>query len=378
MLAQSPVAGDARVVREAATLRDAGYDVTVVGRGVPGSVPELDGVAVLDAGRARGLGSASDPGRSSTLASARRTARWLLLPEHRGRVESAWTSRAARLVHDLPADVVHAHDRNTLGLGVAEAERRDVPLVYDAHELWSDRPLPGRPTPLRDRRDTRRETGWASRAAAVLTVSDGLADVLRRRGVPNVHVVRNSFPSRSVEPVLPHVPAGLVYAGRVAPGRDLETVLTAASRPDGLATLLIGPVDGHYAAGLRLPPRAQRRPPLAIDEVDDVLAEYGIAAITAAGRSRNHLLGLPNKLFHAVRAGVPVVAADLPEQGRVITEHGIGALYRPGDVDAFVAATQAVRDRYGEMTESVRAARQFLSWDTDGRVLLDVYRELQR
>lgn len=377
MLAQSPVAGDARVVREAVTLRDAGYEVTVVGRGVPGPVRELDGVTVLDAGRARGLGSASGSARNGLVRLARQGGRWLLLPEHRDAVESAWTAHATRLVRAVPADVVHAHDRNTLGLGVAEAERRGVPLVYDAHELWSDRPLPGRPTPLRDRRDTRRETRWASKASAVLTVSEGLAGVLRGRGLPKVHVVRNSFPSRLVEPVPPDAPKGVVYAGRVAPGRDLETVLAAAPDQDGLGTLLIGPVDPHYAARLRLPASVQRRPALAIDDVDDVLAEYGIAAITAAGHSRNHLLGLPNKLFHAVRAGVPVVAADLPEQARVITEHGIGTLYRPGDVQGFVAATRAVRERYGEMTEAVKAARRFLSWDTDGRVLLDVYARLR-
>lgn len=378
MLAQSPVVGDARVIREARTLRDAGHEVTLVGRAVPGPVPELDGVTVLDAGRSTGLGSGARAQGSLPVRWALDGARWLLLPEHRERVEAEWRTSATRLVRDVPADVVHAHDRNTLELGVAEADRRGARLVYDAHELWSDRGLPGRPTPLRERRATDQETAWAGRADAVLTVSDGLADVLRGRDLENVHVVRNSFPPRpGRELPVPEHPTGIVYAGRIGPGRDLETLLSAARRPDALRTLLIGPEDAHFTERLRLPPGVERVAALPIDEVDTVLAGNGMAAVTAGGRSLNHLLALPNKLFHAVRAGVPVVAADLPELRRAVLDHGIGELYRPGDVDSLVNAVAAVRERFPEMTRAVRAARPHFSWDTDERVLLDVYDRLR-
>lgn len=383
VLVQSPVVGDARVARQARSLVDAGHRVTVVGRGVPASwtqVRALAGVEVLDVSRGSGLGSAA--GAASTPAAVR-AARWLLLPEHRARVEAAWCRSAAALVArelergpDRPVDVVHAHDLNTLALGASLAGRWGVPYVYDAHELWSDRGLPGRPTPVRGRRQTERETTLALGAHAVLTVSDGIADVLRTRGLRRVLLLRNSFPLHEAVTPLPSTPGALVYAGRVGPGRDLPMLLAAAADDRVPGVLIMGQADDEFAARLRLPEGVQRLPAADVDEVDEVYRRHGAAAITLQSGPRNHELALPNKLFHAVRAGVPVVAADLPELRRVVERHDLGELYAPGDADSLAAAAQRLVDRYPALLASVAAAREELSWNRDSRVLTDLYAEL--
>jgi glycosyltransferase involved in cell wall biosynthesis len=375
MLAQSPVVGDARVVREAHALRDAGYEVSVIGRGVGASLTDLQGIHLLDAGRSVGLGrgGAADSGRGEFLF---RAARWTLLPEHRDRVERAWRRSAQQLARDLPIDIVHAHDRNTLELGVLLAQERGVPLVYDAHELWSDRGLPGRPRPFADRRQTDQESAWARRADLVLTVSEGIAEVLRGRGMTNVEVIRNTFPVVRSAPSSPPAPRGLLYAGRVGPGRDLETLLTASQLPGMLQVSLMGPEDRHFAARLPVPSQVRRLGPASVDQVDALYLEHGIAAITLTARCRNHLLALPNKIFHAVRAGVPVVAADLPEIKRLVLSSGIGALYTPGDAESLSAATVRVRESYTSFAAAVQSSRQALSWDVDQRRLLDAYSRL--
>jgi glycosyltransferase involved in cell wall biosynthesis len=389
VLVQSDVLHDARVLREATALVAAGHEVTVVGRGVPAG-PAPAGVTVLDAGRPGGLGSAStalqaDRGRSASpraavvagRRAAVRAARWALLPEHRRRVEDRWRRAAAALVRDLPADAVHAHDRNTLALGAAEAERRGVPLVYDAHELWSGRRLPGRPTPLADDRATARETALARSAAAVLTVSQGIAEVLADRGLPDVRVVRNTFEMAGApDDAPPDDLHALVYAGRIGAGRDLETLVRVPVLLPGRRVVLVGPADPSY----RLPPDldggVEVQPAREVDEVDEVYRRGGAAAVTLAAGSANHELALPNKLFHAVRAGVPVVAADLPEIRRTVLAHGFGELYRPGDATSLAAATLRVARRMPELTAAARAARAELSWEHDAAVLVEVYRGL--
>ncbi len=105
-----------------------------------------------------------------------RFGRWLLLPEHRLRTEKQWrTAAAARLATLEPFEVVHAHDFNTLELAASFAQQWSATLVYDSHELWFDRALPGRPTPLWRLRGRRFELGLARQAALVFTVSDGIA-----------------------------------------------------------------------------------------------------------------------------------------------------------------------------------------------------------
>lgn len=384
MLAQSPVAGDARVLREAECLRDAGDQVTVVGRAVPLSAVLPEGVCILDAGRSAGLGAAPAPPRVASSPAlpqlAREVARWSLLPEHRERVEGAWRASAAQIVADIDADVVHAHDRNTLALGRRISSERSVPLVYDAHELWSHRGLPGRPTPLATRRATAAETNWARHSSLVLTVSEGIAEVLRSRDLHPVVVVRNTFPSRGGRPDDAHcgpraASPSLVYAGRIAPGRDVETLVAAAG--GDMHVLLVGPSDPYYAARLRPTPAVEMRAAVPVDDLDALYRDRGIAAVTLTDTCLNHRLALPNKLFHAVRAGVPVVAADLPEMRRIVLGYDIGELYRPGDVSSLVRATQRVRARYDALIASVRAARPALSWERDAAVLLDGYSALR-
>jgi glycosyltransferase involved in cell wall biosynthesis len=85
---------------------------------------------------------------------------------------------------------------------------------------------------------------------------------------------------------------------------------------------------------------------------------------------------MPNKLFHAVRAGVPVVATDVGELAALVREHGVGELYRPGDGADLARAVRAARDRYPELVAAVRRAAPSLSWDADAAALLGVYARL--
>jgi glycosyltransferase involved in cell wall biosynthesis len=107
--------------------------------------------------------------------------------------------------------------------------------------------------------------------------------------------------------------------------------------------------------------------------VDAVLANAGLALVTHSDRWVNHRLALPNKLFHAVRAGVPVVATDVGELARTVREHDLGELYRPGDAEDLVRAIGRAIERYPELQTKVRDAAAALSWDTDGEVLRASY-----
>ncbi|MDX6279155.1 MAG: hypothetical protein QOH03_226 [Kribbellaceae bacterium] len=380
MVAQSPIAGDSRILREAAALTGAGHVVHVVGRDVPEGFTLEGGATVESVSRSAGLRGGSGPavghGRRGAKVLVQRFGRWLLLPEHRLRTEKQWrTAAAASLARLEPFEVVHAHDFNTLELAASFATRWSATLVYDSHELWFDRALPGRPTPLWRVRGRRFELGLARQAAVVFTVSDGIARRLRERGLPDVRVIRNTFPRSEVAPVLPASPTGLLYAGRVGAGRDLPAVVEAARQLAPFPTLLMGSVDPNYR--LDLGP-VQKVPETSIDEVDRVLQESGISLVTLTNTCENHRLALPNKLFHAVRAGVPVVAADLPELRAVISQYHLGTLYKPGDGASLAAAVRALIADYAGYVAGVRAAADELNWEHDAEVLVSAYSTLAK
>ncbi len=379
MVAQSPIAGDSRILREAAALTAAGHSVHVVGRDVPEGFAMEGGATVESVSRSAGLrggngGPAVGHGRQGVKVLVQRFGRWLLLPEHRLRTEKQWrTAAAARLAALEPFEVVHAHDFNTLELAASFASEWSATLVYDSHELWFDRALPGRPTPLWRIRGRRFELGLARQARVVFTVSDGIAARLRERGLPDVRVIRNTFPRASAVAELPSSPAGLLYAGRVGAGRDLPAVVEAARQLAPFPTLLMGSVDPNYRLGLG---PVQKVPETSIDEVDRVLQDSGISLVTLTNTCENHRLALPNKLFHAVRAGVPVVAADLPELRAVITKYHLGTLYEPGNAASLAAAVRSLIADYAGYVAGVRAAADELNWEHDAELLVAAYSSL--
>jgi len=375
MLVMSDVAHDSRVLREAVALAEQGHAIHVVGKDVPPGWVPPHGVTVESVSGGSGLKPGGDGGPSR--GRLRSTARWLLLPRHRQRVWGTWCARAGAAVRGREFEVVHAHDFNVLRLAAGLADGAGARLVYDSHEWWSGRERHGRPTPLERARERRIERRLVRRADAVLTVSGGIAERLGRWRGTKVLVVRNTFPAGVGGAVpVPERPSGVVYAGRIGAARDLETLLPAAAAAR-LETCLMGKVDREYLHRIRVTVGSVRiEPARPVDEVDDVLRRGGISVVTLTDSCENHRLALPNKLFHAVRAGVPVVAADLPEMRRMVTEYGLGELYRSGDAESMRAALESVAQDYPRWCKQVAQARDELNWERDAAVLVGVYATL--
>ncbi|MBI2776434.1 MAG: glycosyltransferase family 4 protein [Chloroflexi bacterium] len=292
MFVLNDVHRDARVLREAATLVDAGHEVTVIGRptdpaatvgdremregfeirrvpvpgqlrgvllasgggrGVPGrGTPARGGPARGGPATIRRLasGRAQMPGR--LVETARRVARLPLLGPIvsgcdllvRWRLGTVAWGRAAAAAAPI-ADVWHAHDLTGLPAALAAQRRLGGRLVYDAHELYLEAG------------DTATRPAWAravlrrfERAAirhadALVTVNAGLAAALTRIAVPRrIVVVHNAplvgadrpaaaaSPLRAAAGVPGDAPIAL-YHGSFAAGRGVE-VLAAAIREPGL------------------------------------------------------------------------------------------------------------------------------------------------
>ncbi|KGN32412.1 glycosyl transferase family 1 [Knoellia sinensis KCTC 19936] len=377
MLVATSLATDTRVKREAAALVDAGHTVHVVGRSVPEDFVAGPGITTSSVGTSsvfRKEGGTSLQGRR--LPWHLRLARWVLLPQHSKSSFTRWASGAYEDARGREFDVVHAHDFTALEAGERLAREHDVPLVYDTHEYWPGRTRSHRPTPVQRWREARVEKRLGDRAAAVITVGDGVADALRRDySWPHITVVRNSFPlPTSPDPELTS-PTGALYAGRLAPFRDLETV-ALASRTSSVPIELRGPADESWLDTFE-PEQLTVSPPESVDEVTERLRRLGISLVTMAPGWENNVLAMPNKIFHAVHAGVPMVVSDVGEIARLTRELGLGRTYAPGDAQSLVAALNEVAADYPAVRAKVIAARDELSWPRDAAALTEVYQRLQ-
>ena len=374
MVVATSVATDTRVLREAAALAEAGHAIHIIGKSVPANFVPPPGITISSVGSSSVFGDQVKKSRSSRKPALHvKFARWLLLPQHRNSAFGRWASGALADGRDREYDVVHAHDFTALRSGAELARLHDVPLVYDSHELWSGRVRMHRPTPLQAWREGREEDRLGKGAAAVITVGEGVADALRRRyGWTHLHVIRNSFPPAEGGP--PAVPAGAIYAGRLAPHRELETI-AKASRELPIPVTLIGPADETWLAGYDAGGAAVKAP-ISSGAVTTLLQQAGIALVTISDASPNQRLAMPNKIFQAVAAGVPVVATDVGELARLVRQHHLGTLYRMGDPSDMVRAVQELIVDYELWCRRVSKVQEALSWDADAARLVHLYRGL--
>lgn len=375
MLVWTGVATDTRVLREATTLVAAGARVHIIGRAIPGTFVPPPGITV-DSGGSAPLSA----GRTRQLTAPERLGRWALLPRHVAKRIGAWQDEAIRLARAWAAgsgrpDVIHIHDYSALVAGHTLATEWSVPFIYDTHEYWVGRPVEGRPAPLIRRAEARTEDDLVAEAAAVVTVGEGVANALRHDHPqwPEITVVRNTFPLRDDVPVVDPTgpPTRLVYGGRLAAYRELEVIANASER-SALPITVVGPADDEWLRSFDAK-ALEVLPAEPLPELDGRLRTAGAALVTHSDAWLNHRLAMPNKLFHAVSLGLPVVATDVGDLGELVRRHDLGTLYAPGDADALVRAIDDLVRDHARYRSAVAAARVALSWQADSDALLAVH-----
>jgi glycosyltransferase involved in cell wall biosynthesis len=427
MLDRSRALYDTRVRKEAEALAAAGYDVRVltrVGEGVAAGVTYLR-VAEPRRRRRRGRREADAPTPAARVPEgpvrrrihrlARRLAKRYLHPllrqsvRPRKRVRKALRQRPPRnpwldplryaRAADLALagwqpDVVHAHDLSTLFAARRYARRHRASLIYDSHELELD-------AKRRWRRSERLaavvvERAGVRAAAAVVTVSDAIARVLAERyGIPVPLVLLNSPWLRAAagEP-LPVLRADLgpdakviAYVGGVWAGRGLEDLLEALTHlPEVYVLAILGerrePMDEKLrrrARELGVLDRLRLHDPVPAPLVPAVLAAADVSALPIQNSHLSHYYAMPNKLFDAVMAGVPLAVADLPEMARFVTERELGAVFDERDPVSIARVLRAVVEDPPagvRNQERLRAVQAEVAWERQAEKLLALYERL--
>ncbi len=377
MLVATSVANDARVLKEARALRDAGHKVHIFGRDVPADFA-LDGVEISGCAGSSVLRKAgSDSLGAKKLNPAMKALRWALLPMHRQSAFRRWGNSAIAAAKSLEFDIVHAHDFTALAPAAAIANEAGAGYVYDSHEFWQGMTREYRPTPILDLIERRTEARLGSAALGRITVGDQLAQRLRScYGWDDIVVVRNSFPEFDNPPPVAETPQAAVYAGRLGAHRELETV-AAASMLVELPIQLVGPADATWLSGFDAK-RSEILPEVPASEVAAVVAKAGISLVTLADSGDNHRLALPNKIFQAVQAGVPVVASRIGEIEQLTTRYGLGECYQIGSPQSLAEAIAKVTEGYDRYRANTDRARSELSWRSDASRLCDLYARLER
>jgi glycosyltransferase involved in cell wall biosynthesis len=300
--------------------------------------------------------------------------------------------RFVRAGLETGADVWHCHDLNTLFVGsVCKRRRPGTRLVYDSHELATERSRMSRLRRRWARWNERRGLPFADEV--ILTTATRANHVARLYGIPTPTVLRN-VPERieieegwDLRERLGIVPDDriLLYQGSIQEFRGIEETIGALAHLDRCVFVVIG--YGHHRPVLEelvhrrgLGERVRFLGPIPNDELLWYTASANVGMCVIRGTSLSYRWSMPNKLFEYMMAGIPVVASDYEEMGRVVREEGVGEVCDPGDPADIARAVRTVLDAPdggAAYREAARRAIERFNWGVEQEVLLDLYRRLE-
>ena len=415
---------DARVLKEARTLAEAGYDVTIIAVLDKDTEPyeERDGFRILRVDTSltveRSVATEGRPpsprGRSTTAIGRKlrdylfrrplgfiyawargRTSgplQTLLVAVYRPYFFFRYSRRAWRIISNKPADIYHCHDLNTLPVGYRARRRHAGKLVYDAHELITELAYISCPERM----------GWRvleqfliRRADEVIATGTYRAEYLAKKyrvAAPTVILNCPPLPAAEAHNRALREKVGLpedtvpiiLYQGGFMRGRGLDKLVLATDHLDRGVLVLMGwgPLEAELRSLVKkrgLERRVYFTEPVAPDRVVYYCISATVGVAIALRTSLNNYYATPNKLYEYISAGVPVVSSDFPALKEVVEGYGLGCTFDPEEPESIAAAINWVladEQRYDTMKKNALEAAKIFNWETESKKLLEIYRRL--
>jgi glycosyltransferase involved in cell wall biosynthesis len=302
-------------------------------------------------------------------------------------------------------DYVHANDLTTLTVAWVLARIRRVPLIYDAHELWTENVQPSRDGWAPMSRTVRFvATAWERlllRSVDVLTtVSPSIAAELERRSperlhpllLPNYPTLRlvelNDGSSWRSELGLSDERFLTLYLGGVNPLRNIETVIRAHGHLPGEHVFVVrGPgieaYEDEYRALARtegVDDRLLLLPPVGMNDVIAAADGADCGIVMLRNICKNFYFFFPNKLFEYALAGIPVAASDFPDVRSFVVGERCGVTFDPDSPQSVADALRWLSQHREEARAMGARGRESIlrgrNWETAAQGLVAAYAEL--
>lgn len=343
-------------VRECRTLVEAGYSVTIIGKG---SSRDANGVSVIGVEQPRSR---------------------LRRMTHVG----AAIYRHARM---LRACVYHIHDPELVPVGLL-LRLHGRRVIYDAHEelpldVMNKKWIP---------RALRRPVSWAATLlekvigltfSAVVAATPTIAKrfpssrTVTLRNFPLLHELEGCEPGRAREAE----PPLFIHVGRVTAECGYREMTTAIRIARSGARLAFAGRDGdaEFLSELQAGQAGERVDWLGwLDrkEVSDLMAQAACGLVLSHPLP-NYTESYPNKLFEYMSAGLPVIASNFPAWQRLIGDIGCAILVNPRDSEEVAAAITWIVDHPAEARAMGARGRAAVvdrfNWEAESGMLLDLY-----
>lgn len=348
---------DQRMIRICTSLSRAGYDVTLVGRKLPGSVPF----------------------RQNTFHQFR-----IRCFFNKGFIFYAeFNFRLFFYLIYKRADLLCAIDLDTILPVFFSSVIKNVPRVYDAHELFCEmKEIVTRPKVYRFWK--RIEKFAVPRFNRGYAVNRFVAAELNRMYLVQYEEIRNmpvltGLPNTTVQNATLYI----IYQGAVNEGRCFESLIPAMRWVD--ATLIVCG-SGNFLEQAKLITAQNKLENKVIfkgwvdpDTLKNITSEAYLGVNILEGTGLNHQLSLSNRFFDYIQAGLPQVCTDFPAYREINDQYHCALLISdasPVSIAEHINRLLHDHNLYNELRNNCLTAREHLHWGVEENKLVQFYRDI--
>lgn len=277
-----------------------------------------------------------------------------------------------------------AVDLDTLPASFLASRIRKAPLLYDSHEYFTEVPE------LADRPRTRGiwkriEAFIVPHLTQGIAVSDHISRVYQEEYGTEFITIRNV--SRSGKPETNETFSSaypsryrVIYQGALNMGRGIELMIDAMQWMQDTVLFIVG--DGDIRDELRervfrlkLTDRVVfpgRVPPA---QLFSITSQCHLGLSLEEDLGLNYRYSLPNKIFDYIQARVPVLCSDLPEMASLVTSHEVGEICRsrePAELAVQMKEMLSDERRRDWWKENLEASAAQLCWEKEESKLKEV------
>lgn len=273
-----------------------------------------------------------------------------------------------------------SNDLDTLPACYFVSRFKNLELIYDSHELFSEGPeLQGRKFVQKFWRKL--EDYFLPKIKKSYTVSQSISEFYDKKYHNKMGVIRNipfKNDDQEIEQVrFPTNNKTILYQGVLNPGRGIKPMIKALHFIDSLDLIIIGygKVEEELKAFV-INEKMEKRVHFLGRISREKLANY--TKIATLGMVLEEPLGLsfqfslPNKLFDYIHAELPIIAGNLSEISRVIKNFNVGVIvedYSPEKIAKKINELLQNEPLISEIKRNQKIAKEELCWENESEKL---------
>jgi glycosyltransferase involved in cell wall biosynthesis len=288
-------------------------------------------------------------------------------------------------------DLLVSNDLDTLLPNFLASKLKRLPLVYDSHEYFTGVPeIQNRPFV---------KWVWKSIEKSifpglknVMTVSEPIASLYEMMYHVRPQVIRNF--SRNAKDIISFThleleisPADflvIIQGTGINIDKGAEELIEAINISSGVALLIVGSGDvlpklWKRVRELKLENQVKFIPQVPWETLMRYTKSADIGMCIEKNTNLNYRFSLPNKLFDYISAGIPVIASNLPETGKIIKENKCGVIINkvtPEDISNAISELRNNPVLLSELRRNAVSASEKLNWETESEKVKEFYNKI--